>query len=52
MPVQVQLRRGTTSQWSTANPTLASGEVGVDTSLTKFKVGMDLLHGTALAMLH
>ena len=39
MPVQVQLRRGTTSQWSTANPTLASGEVGVDTSLTKFKVG-------------
>jgi len=39
MPVQVQLRRGTTSDWSTANPTLASGEVGVDTSLTKFKVG-------------
>lgn len=39
MPVQVQLRRGTTSEWSTANPTLASGEVGVDTSLTKFKVG-------------
>ena len=39
MPVQVQLRRGTTAQWSTANPTLASGEVGVDTSLTKFKVG-------------
>jgi len=39
MPVQIQLRRGTTSQWSTANPTLASGEVGVDTTLTKFKVG-------------
>jgi len=39
MPVQIQLRRGTTAQWSTANPTLASGEVGVDTSLTKFKVG-------------
>jgi hypothetical protein len=39
MPVQVQLRRGSTSDWSTANPTLAAGEVGVDTSLTKFKVG-------------
>lgn len=39
MPVQIQMRRGTTAQWSTANPTLASGEVGVDTSLTKFKVG-------------
>ena len=39
MPVQIQMRRGTTSQWSTANPTLAGGEVGVDTTLTKFKVG-------------
>ena len=39
MPVQVQLRRGSTSQWSTANPTLAAGEVGVDVTLTKFKVG-------------
>jgi len=39
MPVQIQMRRGTTSEWSTANPTLASGEVGVDTTLTKFKVG-------------
>lgn len=39
MPVQVQLRRGTTTEWSTANPTLAAGELGVDTTLTKFKVG-------------
>lgn len=39
MPIQVQLRRGTTTQWSTANPTLAAGELGVDTTLTKFKVG-------------
>jgi hypothetical protein len=39
MPVQIQMRRGTTAQWSSANPTLASGEVGVDTTLTKFKVG-------------
>jgi hypothetical protein len=39
MPVQIQMRRGTTAQWSTANPTLAAGEVGVDTTLTKFKVG-------------
>jgi hypothetical protein len=42
MPIQIQMRRGTTAQWSTANPTLASGEVGVDTSLTKFKVGNGL----------
>jgi len=39
MTVQIQMRRGTTTQWSTANPTLAEGEVGVDTTLTKFKVG-------------
>jgi hypothetical protein len=39
MPQQIQLRRGTTAQWSSANPTLAAGELGVDTSLTKFKVG-------------
>ena len=39
MPVQIQMRRGTTGQWSAANPTMAAGEVGVDTTLTKFKVG-------------
>lgn len=39
MPQQIQLRRGTTAQWSSANPTLSAGELGVDTSLTKFKVG-------------
>ena len=39
MPVQIQMRRGTTGQWSSANTILAAGEVGVDTSLTKFKVG-------------
>lgn len=39
MPVQIQMRRGTTTQWSNANPTLAAGEIGVDTTLTKFKVG-------------
>jgi len=39
MPQQIQVRRGTTAQWSSANPTLAAGELGVDTSLTKFKVG-------------
>jgi hypothetical protein len=36
---KIQLRRGTTTEWSTANPTLALGEVGVDTVLKKFKIG-------------
>jgi hypothetical protein len=36
---KIQLRRGTTTEWSTANPTLALGEVGLDTVLNKFKIG-------------
>lgn len=36
---KIQHRRGTTSQWSDANPTLAAGEVGLDTDLMKIKVG-------------
>lgn len=39
MAIQIQLRRGTTSEWSSANPTLAIGEVGLDTTLGYFKVG-------------
>lgn len=39
MTVQIQLRRGTASQWLTANPVLASGEMGVETDTGRFKVG-------------
>lgn len=39
MLVQMQIRRGTTSQWSTANPILAEGELGYDTDQEKFKIG-------------
>lgn len=39
MSVQIQLRRGTASQWTTANPVLAQGEVGVETDTNKAKVG-------------
>ena len=39
MSVTIKLRRGTTAQWSSANPTLALGEVGIDTDLNQFKVG-------------
>jgi len=35
----IQLRRGTTAQWSAANPVLASGELGLDTTLGTVKVG-------------
>lgn len=39
MSQQIQLRRGTTAQWAAANPTLAVGEIGIDTTLNKFKIG-------------
>lgn len=36
---QIQIRRGTASQWTSANPTLASGEFGYETDTGKFKIG-------------
>jgi hypothetical protein len=39
MAVQIQIRRGTASQWTSANPTLASGELAHETDTGKIKVG-------------
>lgn len=39
MSVQIQIRRATASAWTSANPTLASGEIGYETDTTYFKVG-------------
>ena len=39
MAVKIQLRRGTTSDWSTANTVLSAGEVGVNTTTSQIKVG-------------
>ena len=39
MAVQIQLRRGTASEWTAANPTLAIGEFAVETDTDKYKIG-------------
>lgn len=39
MSFKIQVRRGTTSEWTTANPVLSSGELGYDTQLKIFKIG-------------
>lgn len=39
MAVQIQLRNGTAAQWTSANPTLALGEIGVEKDTSKFKIG-------------
>ena len=39
MAIQIQLRRGTAAEWTSGNPTLATGEMGVETDTGKIKVG-------------
>jgi hypothetical protein len=36
---QLQVRRGSASQWTSANPTLAAGEFGFESDTGKFKIG-------------
>jgi hypothetical protein len=51
MPVvtQIQIRRGTAAQWTSTNPTLASGEQGFETDTGKFKIGNGSTAWTSLA---
>lgn len=37
--IQIRVRRDTTTNWTTNDPTLALGEVGFDTDLRRYKVG-------------
>lgn len=37
--ITFQLRRDTTTNWTTYNPVLQAGEIGIDTVLNKFKIG-------------
>lgn len=39
MAIQIQFRRGTASEWTTANPILAVGEMGLETDTDQFKIG-------------
>jgi len=39
MAVQIQLRRDTSSNWTTANPTLSLGELGLETDGYLYKIG-------------
>ena len=46
---QIQVRRGTASQWTSANPTLAAGEWGLETDTLKTKIGNGATAWTSLA---
>lgn len=49
MAVQIQFRRDTAANWTSANPTLAVGELGWETDTKQFKVGDGVTAWTALA---
>jgi hypothetical protein len=46
---RIQFRRGTAAEWTSANPTLAVGELGFETDTTKFKIGDGSTAWTSLA---
>ena len=39
MAINIQLRRGTAAQWTSANPTLMEGELGYETDTGLYKIG-------------
>jgi hypothetical protein len=49
MAVQIQVRRGAASDWTSANPTLAAGEIGFETDTGYLKIGNGSTAWTALA---
>jgi hypothetical protein len=49
MAVQIQLRNDTAANWASANPTLAVGEIGVETDTDQFKIGDGTTAWTSLA---
>ncbi len=46
---QIQVRRGTASQWTSTNPTLAAGEWGFETDTGKAKIGNGSTNWTGLS---
>lgn len=51
MPVQtkIQVRRDTSSNWTSTNPTLAAGEMGLETDSLKMKIGNGSSSWTSLS---
>lgn len=39
MPIVIQMRRDTAANWTANDPTLASGEIGIETDTGQFKLG-------------
>jgi hypothetical protein len=48
MSTKIQVRRGTATEWTTANPTLAAGEIGFESNTGRFKIGTGALWGSTV----
>ncbi len=49
MATKIQVRRDTSANWTSLNPTLSSGEIGYETNTGKFKIGNGSTLWSALA---
>jgi hypothetical protein len=49
MAVRIQFRRGTAAEWASANPTLATGELGYEVDTAQIKIGNGTLAWDALS---
>jgi hypothetical protein len=52
MPYTIRVRRDTESNWTTANPILALGEIGYDVTNDKMKVGNGIATWSSLTYLN
>jgi len=46
--IQIQVRKGTAAEWTSANPVLLAGEIGFETDTRYWKVGDGTTAWTAL----
>lgn len=44
MAIQIQFRRGLAAEWTSSNPILAEGEMGIETDTDRFKIGTGTLN--------
>lgn len=49
MATRMQQRRGTAAQWTSADPILASGEIGFESDTNQFKIGDGINHWSDLS---
>ena len=48
MAVQIQLRRDSAADWTSADPTMAEGEIGLETDTGNIKIGDGVTAWTSL----